>query len=216
MKKIIDIFLGLIFILWDVISNLFKLFIDSIITFLGKSKKDNAFLRLIAKECFLVDFTVFTLVFLAVAQFSYFGALIFTFIFLFWFYDVKDRWWREHNSSFSDGSFTTAALLFFLSATIMGLVIYVNTPYKYVEIGEITLTNKDIKKAGKNVNTRHPSIDFKYDNWEHSVRIGKCKEGAHKIYKESVEANLVNFLYTDYMLKCSGEMSNIKEANTQK
>jgi len=210
MKKFINILTGFIFIIGDLISLFYSYLIGAIKLFLTGNRKNNEFVALFAKKCFFIDFMVYIGVFVLLAQFTVLGAILGTFIFSFWFYSFKENWYRGKDEFWADSSSITAMIISQLIIIIFSLYLYAVTPYQYEEIGKITLVESDItytyKQNGEDRNGTRNEVDFDYNNETSDANIRKCKPGNHTIYEETVQHEWFNFLASDYVLSCSGEM----------
>jgi len=207
----LDIILGMFIILKDIIWGLFSL-IFSIFTTKPKNQ-ENAFIELLAREAFFVDFILSLLPFIIISHYSIIAAVGVTIFMFFYIYGKKKQWYDNRNKNMPDDT-----LLFSYFATIIVMlvsIIYmnINTPYTYKENGTVTLTKSDLvytsNSTGKE--SEHIEIEIEINNNIEKLDVYNCKPGKHKILKETLEPIWFKVNKTDYYAVCSSNIDIKKQ-----
>jgi heme/copper-type cytochrome/quinol oxidase subunit 2 len=194
--KILNIITGLIYIIGD------------------------AFLELIAKNCWVIGTLWYLIVFLAVGYFSIIGGLVIAFISIFFYLSFRENYLNELEETYESG-WEISVIGIFLAFSLI-VINAITTPYTYTKLGDFNLTKKELfytvyktDENGTKTSKELSSINTKLvvNNSMIKVSIKGCKEGMTTIYKETQENKYVpwlTFLDVDYRAECSNKMTHYK------
>lgn len=206
MKKLLDVLLGLGYVIWDLLVSVTVIAKDTIMLTLSAPREDNQFLRLLASESFWVDIVIFMIIFYSIGMFSLTVAVIITFFSFFYIDNLKTLYWKRRNSTFKSDSIGAAAIATFV--WMVAIVVHTNNfyPYQYEMVGPVNLTQTTLDNA-KGIPRK---IEFSHDNTLRGLEIGDCQPGLATVIKQRLEPFWFNIIKEDYVLNCSGETKTNK------
>ena len=219
--RILNIIIGLIYIIGDAIKNIILIALGIFQTFLLDNKKNNAFLELISRNCWIIGVIWFLTVFFIIGYFSIIVAFIVAFISMFFYSSFREDYLKG-KGNYEGGWDVSASGIGMLLVVVLIVLNANSTPYTYTELGNYNLTKKDLfytsfktdengTKTTKELNHRY--VKLVVNNKIIKTSVSGCKEGTAIIYEESQKNAFVpwlTFLDVDYRAGCSNDMSNYK------
>jgi len=236
MKSILNIIMGFLYIIGDLLKQTTIIVIGSVTMFFTQNRKNNEFLKFIGNNCWIINFMVILSIFYIVSLYSTVLGLIVAFVSIFWFFDVRKNLFMKYDRTegYGDG-YDLFGSIFAMGLIIITLILSnVNSAYHYEPVGKYKFTKdnffyqdtKDVEetndkgetvKVRKKVQKAHVYNDMVLDNKEIKVYVKGCKEpGKYSILKETMPITYIpgfkyKFFYKNYFLECSNGYRHYKK-----
>jgi len=222
--KILNILIGLFYIIGDLIKKFFSILIGSVALFFTSNRKNNEFLKLMTMNCWLVPFALMTLSIWVMGHISVLIAIVISFIFSFVFSNRREQAYNNYHGDSYEGGYDVFGV--FASLAFMAALLIVSnsqTAYKYDKIGTATLVKSDLvynktktdEKGNKSTSEhKHTYKKMVINGIEISVSINGCSEGEVKIFEETLPITYfpgTAYINSDYVAGCSSSKKNYKE-----
>jgi hypothetical protein len=236
MKSILNIIMGFLYIIGDLLKQFILVLTGSITMFFTQNRKNNEFLKFMGNNCWLINFGVILGIFYIVSLYSAILGLIAAFISIFWFFDIRKNLFMKYDRTegYSDG-YDLFGSIFAMGLIIITLVLSnVNSAYHYEPVGKYQFTKDNFfyqktkkfeetndkgetVKKQKKVTEKHTYNNMVLGNREVKVYVKGCtKPGEYSILKETMPITYIpgiryNFVYKNYYLDCSDGYKHYKK-----